>query len=154
MRSTKLLTTGLLLFGMASVNASEGKADLSGTWKLDQARSESGQTHKDLVFLIEEKDTSTHIKETRGPNLNADVSDFTCGTMGKSCAMQDGADKAKVTVYYNGPVLVVLKTDGRKGDSVTKWRLSLAPTGDSINVEVIHIEPKGKTEKLVFAKAQ
>src|ERR1700683_946107 len=133
MRNTILLTTGLLLLGVALVNASESKADLSGTWKLDQARSESGQTYKDLVLLIEGKDQSIHIKETRGPNLREDVSDFTCGTMGKSCAMQDGPDKAKVTVYYNGPVLVVLKTDGRKGDSVTKWRLSRAPTSDSIN---------------------
>ena len=106
------------------------------------------------MLLIEEKDQSIHIKETRGPKLKEDVSDFTCGTMGKPCAMQDGADKAKVTVYYNGPLLVVLKTDGRKGDAVTKWRLSLAPTSDSINVEVIHIDPQGKTEKLVFAKAQ
>lgn len=154
MRSTVLLTAGLFLFGAALGSAAEGKADLSGTWKLDQARTESGHTNKDLVLLIEQKDQSLHLKETRGPNLKEDVSDFTCDTLGKPCPMQDGADKANVTVYYNGPVLVVLKTNGRRGDSVTKWRLSLAPAGDSMIVEVIHIDPQGKNEKLVFAKAQ
>jgi hypothetical protein len=67
---------------------------------------------------------------------------------------EDGTDKANVSVYYNGPVLVVLKTNGRKGDSVTKCRLSPTSTGDSIAVEVIHIDRQGKTEKLVFSKAQ
>lgn len=88
------------------------------------------------------------------PNPKEDVSEFTCDTMGKPCTMQDGKDKANVTVYYNGPVLVVLKTDGRTGDSVTKWRRSLAPTGDFMVAEFVHIVPQGKTEKLVVAKAQ
>ncbi len=154
MRKMVLVTTGLFLFGAALGSATEGKADLSGTWKLDQARSESGQINKDLVLFIEEKDQSIHIKETRGSNLRDDVSDFTCDTLGKPCTMQDGPDKANVTVYYNGPVLVVLKTNGRKSDSVSKWRLSLAPAGDSLAVEVMHIDPQGKTEKLVFSRAQ
>jgi hypothetical protein len=61
--------------------------------------------------------------------------------------------QAKAFVYYNGPVLVVLKTYGRKGDSVEKRRLSLSPTGDSLVVEITHIEPQGKVEKLVLSKA-
>ena len=55
MRSTMLLTAGLLLLGAPSVSAGEGKADLSGTWKFDQARSEAAHANKDLVLLIEGK---------------------------------------------------------------------------------------------------
>jgi len=68
--------------------------------------------------------------------------------------MRDGGDKATVSVYYNGPLLVVLKTHGRKGSLIEKQRLSLSPTGDSLIVEIMHIEPEGKAEKLVFSKAQ
>jgi hypothetical protein len=74
--------------------------------------------------------------------------------MGEECAMQDGGGKAQAFVYYNGPVLVVLKTHGRKGDSVEKRRLTLSPTGDSLVVEITHIEPQGKVEKLVLSKAR
>jgi hypothetical protein len=154
MRTIVLVTTGLFLFGAAFATVAGDKPDLSGTWKLDQARTESGVTNKNLVLLVEQKDQSIHIKETRGSNSKDDVSDFTCGVLGKECAMQDGPEKASVSVYYNGPVLVVLKTNGRKGDSVTKWELSLASAGDSLNVEVMHIDPAAKTEKLVFSKVQ
>ena len=68
--------------------------------------------------------------------------------------MQDGGDKASVSVYYNGPVLVVIKTHGRKASLVEKQRLSLAPTGDSLVLEIMHIEPEGKAERLVFTKAR
>ena len=66
--------------------------------------------------------------------------------------MEDGGEKAAVSVYYNGPLLVVLKTHGRKGSVVEKQRISLS--GDSLIVEIMHIEPEGKAEKLVFSKAK
>jgi hypothetical protein len=153
MRNFVLSITGILMFGALAASAGEDKPDLSGTWKLKQETSEAGQTNKNLVLVIEEKGDDIHVKETRGSSSKDAISDFTCATLGKECAMQDGGDKAKVSVYYNGPVLVVLKTHGRKGDSVEKRRLSLSPAGDSLTVEVIHIEPAGKAEKLVFAKA-
>jgi hypothetical protein len=153
MRNFVLSITGILLFAALTASAGEDKPDLSGKWKLKQDASEAGQTNKDLLLVIEEKGDDIHVKETRGSGSKDATSDFTCATMGKECAMQDGGDKAKVSVYYNGPVLVVLKTHGRKGDAVEKRRLSLSAAGDSLTVEVIHIEPAGKAEKLVFAKA-
>lgn len=153
MRAFVLSIAGFLLFGVAVASADQDKPNLSGTWRLDQAGTNPDRTSKDLVLSIEENGQSIHIKETRGPNLKDDVSSLTCSTSGEECAMQDGGDKAKAFVYYNGPVLVVLKTHGRKGDSVEKRRLSLSPTGDSLVVEITHIEPQGKVEKLVLSKA-
>jgi hypothetical protein len=152
MRSFVLTVVGLLVFGTAVACADESNPNMSGVWKLDPARSELDQTNKDLALVIEEKGQNIHIKETRGPNPKEDVSEFTCGTMGKGCPMQDGADKATVSVYYNGPLLVVLKTHGRKGSLVEKQRLSLS--GDSLIVEIMHLEPESKAEKLVFFKAK
>jgi len=154
MRIVVLSIAGVLLFGAAALGAGQGKPNLNGTWKLDQAGGNAGQTDKDLVLVIEEKEESIHIKETRGPNPKDDVSSLTCDTMGDECAMQDGRDKAKAFVYYSGPVLVVMKTHGRKGDAVEKRLLSLSPSGDSLVMEINHIEPQGKDEKLVLSRAR
>jgi len=154
MRSLVLTVAGLLLAGAAVVRADEGNPNMSGAWKLDPARSELDRTNKDLALVVEEKAQKIHIKETRGPDPKGDVSEFTCGTLGKECPMQDGGYKATVAVYYNGPLLVVLKTHGRKDSSVEKQRFSLSPAGDSLVLEIMHIEPEGKAEKLVFTKAQ
>ena len=152
MRSFVLTVVGLFLFGATVMRADEGRPNISGAWKLAPARSELDRANKDLVLVIEEKGQNIHMKETRGPNPKEDVSEFTCGTMGKDCPMRDGEDKATVSVYYNGTLLVILKTHGRKGSSVEKQRLSLS--GDSLILEIMHIEPEGKAERLVFTKAQ
>ena len=140
--------------GVLLAGSGDDKPNLSGTWKLDQPRTESSSFNARLKLLIEQKDQNIHIQESRGPDLKEDISQFSCGTLGKQCDMQDGTAKANVSIYYNGPVLVVLKTNGRKGDSTTKWRLSLSSTGDALTLEVIHIDPKAKTERLVFSKSQ
>ena len=88
MHSFVLSIAGFLLFGAAALGAGQGKPNLSGTWKLDQAGANAGQTDKDLVLVIEEKEESIHIKETRGPNPKNDVSSLTCEPMGEECAMQ------------------------------------------------------------------
>jgi hypothetical protein len=154
MRSSVLTVAALLLVGSVLVRADEDQASISGAWKLDPARSELDQANKDLALVVEENGQTIHIKETRGPNPKEDVSEFTCDTLGKECLMQDGGHKASVSVYYNGPLLVVLKTHGRKNSVVEKQRLSLSPAGDSLILEIIHIDPEGKAEKLVLTKAQ
>jgi hypothetical protein len=106
------------------------------------------------VLTIQEKGDNIQFKEIRGQDQSNDVSEFTCGTMGRDCPMEDHGEKAEVSVYYNGPTLVVLKTHGHRGNSVEKRRLTLAANGNSLVMEVIPIEPPGKAEKLVFTKAQ
>lgn len=139
---------------LATSTCFSGGGDLSGTWKFDPTRSEAGSANSELMLLIERKGDNIHVKETRGPNEKEDVTDFTCSTVGGECGMRDGSAKAKVDVYYNGDALVILKTHGRKGSSVEKRRLTVAPGGDVLTVEVIPVEPAGKTEKLVFTKAR
>ena len=154
MRSLAMSVVGILLFGgIAAIGADQDKPNLSGTWKLDRARTSGAAASQDLVLVIEETGGNIHIKETRGHNPKDDVSEFTCGTLGDQCAMRDGGDKAEVSAYYNGPLLVVLKTHGRKGSTVEKQRLSLSPAGDSLILELMPIQPEGKTEKLVLSKA-
>ncbi len=65
--------------------------------------------------------------------------------------MLDRDHKAHVSVYYNGPALIVLKTGGRRGDEVSKDRLALAADG-SLHMEIVHIDPQKEPEKLVFKR--
>ncbi len=78
--------------------------------------------------------------------------DFKCSTLGKECAMNDRDHKAKVSTYFNGPVLVVMKTEGRKDSEVTKERVKLLPDGNTLEVEIMYIVPQRDGEKLVFTK--
>jgi len=149
-----LLSAALVLFGAAAGQADQVRPNLTGTWRPDQATISSNQVSKEFALIIDEKGDRIHIEETRGPRPKDDVSSLTCPTTGEACAMQDGSDKAKAFVYYNGPVLVLLKTNGRKGDTVEKDRLTLSGTGNSLVMEIEHLVPTGKTEKLVLSKAQ
>jgi len=153
MRSSLAAFMGLLLLGATGAAAAD-RPDFNGTWKLDVAQSELNGAARDFTLLIEEKGSNLHVKEASGPDSQEDVSEFTCGTLGVDCAMRDGKEKATVSVYYNGSMLIFLKTHGRKGSTVEKQRLSLAAGGKSVTLELMPIEPQGKLEKLVLAKVQ
>ena len=148
-----LAVVGVLLCGAAMIRGDAGLPNLNGNWKVDPARSEASEANKALSLEIGGNPDDIHIKEIRGPNAK-DVSEFTCATFGKDCPMRDGGDKATVSAFYNGYELVVLKTHGRRGSSVEKQRFTLSSTGDLLTVEITHIVPNGKPEKLVMTKAQ
>jgi len=155
MRRLELSMIGFVLFGAtAVVRADPDRPDLNGTWKLNQSADNSAQESKEFVLTINETGQHIHITETRGPRPKEDVSDFACATTGQECGIEDGGEKAKAFVYYNGPVLVILKTHGRKGDTVDKQRLTLSPDGNSLVLEIEHIDPAGKDEKLVLSKGK
>jgi hypothetical protein len=54
-------------------------------------------------------------------------------------------------MWFNGPKLVELET---KGKEVVKRRFAVAGEGDTLEIEVIPIEPAGKTETLRFRRLQ
>ena len=62
------------------------------------------------------------------------------------------AGKRKFHSGNDGPSLVVLKTGGPKEDSVTQWKLTMGSDGKTLNVNLEHLEPVDKSEKLVFDK--
>ncbi len=88
----------------------------------------------------------------RDTNGKEETSQFSCDVGGSQCDFDEAGRKAKVSLWYNGPALVILKTDGPKEDSVTQWKLDLSPDGKTLTVEFTHIEPNDKSESLVFDK--
>jgi hypothetical protein len=81
------------------------------------------------------------------------TSRFVCPTNGSECVFQEGDHKAKVSLWYVGPALMVLKTDGPKQDSIMQWKMQLDPASNKLTVALTHIEPSGSPETIVFNKA-
>jgi hypothetical protein len=126
--------------------------NFSGTWQLDAAKSPDAQG-RTITYTIQEaagKVTFTRVvHEADGKDI---TSKFTCDTAGTQCDFDDGGQKAHVSLWYNGPALIILKSDGPKEDAATQYKLELAPGGNSLKVSLEHIDPVGKDETLVFNK--
>jgi hypothetical protein len=58
-----------------------------------------------------------------------------------------------VTMWYDGPALMILKSDGPKEDAVVQWKVQLAPTTNTLTLGLTYLDPVSKTETMVFSKA-
>ena len=144
-----LAASSFPLFALADQTA---PPDLSGTWLLDAAKSQARDADA-ITYTIEDASGKINFsrvtQERDGKNV---TSKFSCDTVGTQCEFDEGSHKAKVSLWYDGSALVILKTDGPKDDSVTQWRLELSPDGKTLKVTLTHLEPTDKTESLVFDK--
>jgi hypothetical protein len=135
----------LLAFGAVLLMAddSSARARLVGAWQPQDS------TAKDAgVWTLERKgDEVMHISYSVGDQK---MIEFECGTTGKECKVKDSGKSATVSLWFNGSRLVALET---RGQEVLKRRFAVGD-GDSLEVEVIPIQPDGKSEKVVFRRIQ
>jgi len=135
----------LLTFGPVLLMAddSSARARLVGAWQPQDS------TAKDAgVWTLERKgDEVMHISYSVGDQK---MIEFECGTTGKECKVKDSGKSATVSLWFNGSRLVALET---RGQEVLKRRFAVGD-GDSLEVEVIPIQPDGKSEKVVFRRIQ
>ena len=121
------------------------KPNLTGSWRLNTARSQINATHVPGSWTIEESDGTIHITESEGGKKI----ELNCSTNGKECDVT-GGEKARASFWYNGPTLVEMET---KGPNATRYRMKLSPDGNALSVEVTYIVPQeGKSDTLVFEK--
>lgn len=126
--------------------------NFSGTWQLDASKSE-GEQGRMITLTIQDAAGKINFKRVvRQKDGKEETSQFTCDIGGNQCDFNEAGHTAKVSLWYNGSALVILKTDGPKEDSVTQWKLELSGDGKTMNVEFTHIEPNDKAENLVFDK--
>jgi hypothetical protein len=127
--------------------AQADKPNLSGKWS-------SGDSNSGVVTQFDQQDNVLHVKEfaPEGGKLEL-VKEYTCTTDGKECKAKIGGSDGKVTLWFNGPMLVEMATSGRGGSSVVKTRRKISEDGSRMDVDVIHIAPESKTEKLVLNRS-
>jgi hypothetical protein len=136
----RLMIAALLLTGAVCLaDDAADRAKLGGTWNVD------GGTAK-TAWTLQGTDTGVHVIYTRGAEK---LADFECTTSGKECATKIDGRATKVSIYFNGPKLVLLET---RGDNVVKLRFSLASEPSEMEVETMPISPAGKAETQRFKR--
>jgi hypothetical protein len=132
--------------------AASNTPDFTGAWQLNEAKSPSASGQSITLTIQEPAGKINFSRVARDRDGKELTSQFSCQPGGTQCDFDENGHKAKVSLWYDGPALMILKTDGPKEDSVTQWKLELSPDGKQLNVDFTHIEPNDKSEKLVFDK--
>jgi hypothetical protein len=126
--------------------------NFSGTWEMDAARSPGAEGRTITVTIHDASGKISFKRVVRQKDGKEETSQFSCEVGGNQCDFAEGGHTAKVSLWYNGAALMILKTDGPKEDAVTQWKLELSPDGKTLNVEYTKIDPTDKPETLVFDK--
>jgi hypothetical protein len=126
--------------------------DFSGVWELN---AEKSQLPDGRLVTIKIEKVGNKIKWTRSDRAKdgkENVSEFICEAGASECELTEEGHKAKVSIWFNGPELVVLKTDGIKEENSIEWTLKMSDDKKSITAGLERIDPPGTSEKLVFNK--
>lgn len=128
------------------------KPSLTGDWQLDAAKSQASEG-KTVTLTIDNSSAKVKmVQVVRDKDGKEMTYEFTCEAGGGECQFDDAGHKAKVTLWYSGPSLVVLTTDGPKEDASDEWTFKVSPDQKTLTLELEHIDPQGKVETLVFNK--
>jgi hypothetical protein len=125
---------------------------MTGVWQMNADKSQvlDGRT---VTLVIETVASQLKLRSTVRDRAGHEVTtEFTCGVDGKDCEFDEGGHRSKVSMWYNGPALLVCKTNGPVGDVVNEWKLELAPNGKALTLTITHVEPSASEEVVAFTK--
>ncbi len=136
----RIVTTGVLILATAALaDDSEQRAKLMGSWQ-----GESADAKEASSYILQRSAESMHVS---GSNGGKTLVEFDC-KMSEECEVKDAGHRAKITMYFNGAKLVETETIGSR---VIRRRFTL--TGDdTMQLEVIPIEPDGKTKTILLKR--
>lgn len=134
----RLSCCGLMIAATTTANTPGAEDQLVGKWhqKSDPA----------LTLTFTHSGDTLKMTETKGDKVQLE---FDCNTLGKECEAKREGHAAKVSVWFNGPKMIVLETDGSK---ITRQRFQVAENGDTLSVEVSEMSAVGKPEHLSFVR--
>jgi hypothetical protein len=145
-----VLAVPLLVPLLASADSTT--PNFTGAWQMDPAKSQVGDGRLVTLTIENVSDKIKMVRVVREKDGKEVTSQFVCGIGGTECEYDDAGQKAKVSLWYNGPALVVLKTNGSKEDTSYEWTMKLSSDTHTLTVGLEHIDPTGKEETLVFSK--
>jgi hypothetical protein len=138
----RLCFAGGLLFLLAATVPGEDtdtRDKLLGKWQPATAKDESE------MWWLETVGDSLRISHSMKQKTDA----IECNIVGKDCEVKVGGRKAKVSLWFNGDMLVEMET---RGTEVIKRRFKIAEN-DTLKLETMQIVPPGKTEMAEFKRA-
>ena len=147
----KAFLTSVLFMFVAGICVAADAPNFTGHWQIDPAKSKSESERTLALDVIQNGQdvTFTRLYEDAGKQVTAKL---TCTVGGAQCEFLENGHKAKGSLWYDGPKLVILKTDGDKRDSTVEWQLQLVDDGKTLNANREVMEPSDHVEKLVFTK--
>lgn len=150
---TSAVTAVAVCFTFSLVlSADSGSPDFSGVWEVDAGKSHLADGRLVTLTIEKVENKIKWLRSVREKDGKEVTSEFVCEAGSGECELVEPGHKAKVTLWYNGPALVVLKTDGTKEDASTEWTLKLSDDKKTLTVGLEHIEPTANPETLVFSK--
>jgi len=138
----QLITMAGLLAGVAFAVQDGERGKIIGAWETQQGADTKA------VWTLAENGDKFHITVSENDRK---VSEIECNTAGRECTLKDAGKGGKVSMWFNGPKLVVMET---RGSDVLKRRFQATGDGSAMDVEVIPIVPQGKTEVVHLTRAQ
>ncbi|HTU44157.1 MAG TPA: hypothetical protein VMF91_03805 [Bryobacteraceae bacterium] len=129
-----------------------GSTDFSGNWRLDPSKSPEENGAMVTLAIQNESGKMNYQRTVRERNGREIVARFTCPVDGSQCDLDENGHKAKVSLWYDGSALMMLKTGGPREDETTERRLQLSPDGKTLTVHFTNLAGNDKPETLVFTK--
>lgn len=145
------MRVGFVLFAVFSCLATAGQPNLTGSWTYDAARSQGGDWKSGVLTIKQGDDDVVLRQEYALSSGKKDDHEIRCNTMGKECSFKDDNEAMKVSMWHNGPKLVVMETKVKR-DIVRKMQFGVSEDGSTLTLEITPIAPAGDKQTLVFAR--
>jgi hypothetical protein len=138
----RIVTMSVLVLAAAALaDDYEQRSKLTGSWQVET----TGAKEAASSWILQPLPDGMHIAGSSGGKT---LVEFDC-KMAKECDIKDSGRHAKVTMYFNGAKLIENETIGSR---VIRRRFTVTGDGNMMELEVIPIEPEGKTETIVFKR--
>ncbi len=143
------LFAGTLLL-TSSFPALASELNFSGTWQVNAAQSQTFEGAATKVVIDQQGNQISFKKWTRERDGQLEESSFTCAIGGVTCDYTEGKHHSKVSLWYDGSSLVMLKTDGPRDRETTERSFTLSSDGKSLTMQFSNVAGGNNKKKLVF----
>ncbi len=155
-QSLKRLTgfiISLLVCASAWAHAGD-RPNFSGDWQLDTAKSQGLEGETVTLKITDDSGKITYQRSLKKRDGKQYQAHFTCSPGAGECEFNENGHKAKVSLWYDGSALMILKTGGPREDATTERKFELSPDGNTLKVQFtnLNVDNNTKPETWVFLK--
>jgi hypothetical protein len=127
----RVLTIALLLLAPLLADDTAARDKLIGSWREDGKAA--------AVWTLETRGEELHVLHSLPGGKDEE---FQCNIMGRDCDVKLAGKHARVSLWFNGGMLVELE---QRGTEIVKRRFRIASDGDAMEIELIPVAPIAKS---------